>query len=98
MALVLMSDSRIMPRGDEFGTLCARPVEKYSQLEITITGNARVGGPAVQIIVCKRLHYAGGERRPKIEKRMRNAKHSGDFCSTAMIGTDARTAVFFPHA
>ena len=52
----------------------------------------------MQIIVSKRLHYAGGERRPKIEKRMRNAEHSGDFCSAAMIGTDARTAVFFPHA
>jgi len=98
MGAVLMSDSRVMAGGDEVRSLFASPVEQRSQLEISITGNARVGSPAVQIVAGKRLYDCGGKLRSKVQKRVRNAEHTGDFCSAAVVGTDARTAVFVPHA
>jgi hypothetical protein len=87
-----------MAGGNKVRSLFASPVEQCSQLEISITGNARVGSPAVQIVAGKRLYDCGGKLRSKVQKRVRNAEHTGDFCSAAMIGTDARTAVFVPHA
>src|ERR1051325_4862014 len=98
MGAVLMSDSRIMAGGNEVRSLFARPVEQRSQLEISITGDARVGSSAVQIIAGKRLHNFGGKLRSNVEQRVRNTEHFSDFCSAAVVGTDARTAIFFPHA
>jgi hypothetical protein len=87
-----------MAGGNEVRALFTSPMKKRSQLEIAITRNARVGSSAVHIIARKRLHHIGGKLRAQINERVRNAQHLRDFCGTAMIGTNARTMVLFPHA